>query len=591
MNKQTIYIALVVVMFSLPACNDDFLEKIPKDTVTNENYWQTDGDFQTYSLGLYDFYGYGVGNAYSVAYNSDETVRGNQVQDSRIFDRRTVPNSGGGWSWSRLRTINIMIREARNAALDEEAKKHWEGVGRLFRAREYFDKVKSYGDVPWIDHELTTSSPELFAPKDPRATVMGHVLDDLNFAVEHIRLEAGENLINRDVALAIKSEICLFEGTYRKYHTELGLSDANTWLQESVSASQALMSSGRYSLSGDYRDIYSSVSLSGNPEVILYKQYAEGVIVNIQARMMGLRDYFGATKDAVESFLCADGLPYGVSDLHPKAKAGLAEFVEEEFQDRDPRMSKALVVPFSESETPKNNPSVYNTSTETYPAYSPALTGESAISNPTGYPLYKWWSTDTPVDDVNGILDAPLYAYNKILLNYAEAKAELGQADDAVLNESINLLRRRVNMPDLTVAFANSFDDPKKAEDAPEISNLLWEIRRERRVELIFEGSRFDDILRWKKASYLGKPFVGAYVDLDDRPTSEYNGDGTNKASVILGDRQGNVLPAGARTGYVLPYTERQPKWNDNDIKLYYNPIDTESLTINGKLTQSPGWE
>jgi len=588
--KNSYIIILLGFILCMVSCNDDFLEKIPQDQITNENYWQTDSDFQTYSLGLYDFYGYGVGNAYSIAVNSDEVVQANQVQSSRIFDRITIPNSGGGWSWSTLRAINIMIREAQNSDLETEVKNHWEGVGRLFRAREYFSKVKNFGDVPWIDHELGTASPELYETQDSRTTVMGHVLEDLNFAVQNIRSEAGDNLINRDVALAIKSEICLFEGTFRKYHDELGLTDADLWFSQSVSASETLMEQGNYSLSPDFRDIYSSIDLGDNPEVILYKHYEPGVIVNIQARMMGIRDYFGATKDAVESFLCTDGLPFGVSDLHPKAKAGLPEFVMEEFENRDPRMGKTLVKPYDENMVPQNEPAIFNSSSGTTPSYSPAFIGESGISNPTGYPLYKWWSTDTPVDDVNGFLDAPLYSYNKILLNYAEAKAELGEVDDAVLDKSINLLRSRVGMPRLTLAFANSFDDPKKAVDAPEISNLLWEIRRERQVELMLEGSRFDDIIRWKKASYFGKPFVGAFVDLNDRPAFEYNTDGSNKATIVLGDRNGNPLADDAREGYILPYLERQPNWTDDDIKLYYSPINSEALTINPNLNQSPGW-
>tara|TARA_R110002167_G_scaffold71696_8_gene202183 strand:+ start:11414 stop:13183 length:1770 start_codon:yes stop_codon:yes gene_type:complete len=588
--KNSYIIILIGLILCIVSCNDDFLEKIPQDQITNENYWQTESDFQTYSLGLYDFYGYGVGNAYSIAVNSDEVVQANQVQSSRIFDRITIPNSGGGWSWSTLRAINIMIREAQNSDFETEAKNHWEGVGRLFRAREYFSKVKNFGDVPWIDHELGTASPELYQTQDSRTTVMENVLEDLNFAVQNIRSEVGDNLINRDVALAIKSEICLFEGSFRKYHDELGLTDAPQWFAESVSASETLMEEGNYSLSADFREIYSSIDLGDNSEVILYKHYEAGVIVNIQARMMGIRDYFGATKDAVESFLCSDGLPYGVSDLHPKAKAGLPEFVMEEYENRDPRMGKTLVIPYSENMDPQNEPAIFNSSTGTIPTYSPAFIGESGISNPTGYPLYKWWSTETPVDDVNGFLDAPLYSFNKILLNYAEAKAELGEVDDAVLDRSINLLRTRVGMPRLTLAFVNSFDDPKKAVDAPEISDLLWEIRRERQVELMLEGSRFDDILRWKKASYFGKPFVGAFVNLNDRPASEYNPDGSNKATIVLGDRNGNPLADDAKEGYILPYLERQPNWTDDDIKLYYSPINSEALTINPNLNQSPGW-
>ena len=576
----------------LSSCNKDFLQKNPEVQISNSNFWKTDGDFQTYSLGLYDFFGYGVavGNGYNIPLNSDEIAQAGQVRNALIFDTRTIPNSGGGWTWTTLRAINILIAQAHSSTLDQATKDHWEGVGRLFRAREYFSKVKSYGNVPWLDHELTTTSPELNAAQDTRATVMGHVLEDLNFAVKYIRVNAGTNMVNRDVAFAIKSEICLFEGTFRKYHTELNLTDANAWFTESTSASEAIIGSNKYQLSADYRAIYSSVNLAGNHEIILYKQYEAGLIVNTQSRILGLRDYFGATKDAVESFLCSDGLPYGVSPLHPKAKQGLPEFVDEEFKNRDPRMGKNLVIPFDQTTGPQNSPAIYNTQTFKKPDYSPALIGESAISNATGYPIYKWFSDLTPNDDVNGILDAPLYALNTILLNYAEAKAELNQCDDAILDKSINLLRVRAGMPKLTVAIATSMNDPKKILDAPEISNLLWEIRRERRVELMFTGSRYDDILRWKKASYWGKPFVGAYVDLTKRPASEYNAAGANITTAKLGDRKGVAVPAGTKVGYVIPYITRQPSWSDNDLKLYYTPIDILSLTLNKNLKQVPGW-
>ena len=573
------------------SCNKDFLQKNPEVQISNSNFWKTDVDFQTYSLGLYDFFGFGVGNSNSFSLNTDEMVRGSQVQSDLIYNRRTIPPSGGGWNWSRLRSINIMIREAHIATLDQATKNHWEGVGRLFRAREYSNKVKSYGNVPWIDHELTTSSSELYAAQDSRATVMAHVLEDLNFAVQNIRVDAGANLINRYVALAIKSEICLYEGTFRKYHTEVNLNDAATWLNESVSASEAILNSNKFSLSSDYRTIYSSVNLAGNKEAILYKQYEPGVIVNVQSRMLGQRDFIGATRDAVESFLCVDGLPYGVSPTHPKALAGLPEFVEEEFKNRDPRMGKMLVIPYTTTMGPQNNPYLYNTTlTQAPPAYSPALTGESALANPTGYPIYKWFSNLTPNDDVNGILDAPVYTLNTILLNYAEAKAELGQCDDAVLGKSINLLRIRAGMPTLSVAITSNIVDPAKSKYAPEISNLLWEIRRERRVELMFENSRYDDIVRWKKGSYLGKQVLGVYLDLDSRPSFEYNSNGTNKTTVILGDRQGNPLAANSRNGFVLPFILKPPVWSDNDLKIYYTPIDLLSLTLNENLQQSPGW-
>lgn len=592
--KKIIYIALTFTVL-LTACNDDFLDKLPKDKITGDTYWNTDDDFRTYALGLYNFHGYGVGNDhYAIRNNSDETCASAMSQDDRIFNRRVVPNTDGGWKWENLRSINIMVNKARESSLLAEEKLHWEGVARFFRAREYFTKVLAFGDVPWVGKELGTSSEELFKPQDPRALVMDSVLSDLNFAVKHIRLSDRPNQINRYVAYALKSQICLFEGTFRKYHTELNLTDHEKWLRESVSASEAIMNSGEYSLSPGYRDIYSSLDLSGNTEVFLYKQYETGVIGNNRTFLMSMGPQsfglVGGTKDAVEAFLCSDGLPYGISPLHPKAQNGEPEFLEEELVNRDPRLTMAFVVPYRDG-NPSQLPAIDEGYTGNVPPFMPAFSGEGYILSASGYHPYKWWNPESPNTDTSvGILDAPLYALNEIYLNYAEAKAELNECDNNVLNQSINKLRNRVGMVQLTVEFANSIDDPKRKKYAPEITPLLWEIRRERQVELIMDGTRLNDILRWKKASYFSKPFLGAYIDLKTRPALAYNEDGTPKTTIVFGDREGNIIP-GATQGYILPYYgEKQPVYSDNDLKLYYDPIPTQELTLNPNLVQSPGW-
>lgn len=592
--KQYKYYLFLCIGTLFLSCNDDYLEKYPGDKLTEETLWKSESDFRAYALNLYNFHGFGVGNDHSyLSNNSDETCRGSMNQDSRIFNRRVVPETGGSWTWETLRSINIMVEAAKNCQLTLEEKNHWEGVARFFRAKEYFSKVKSFGDVPWINKPLGTSSEELFKAKDPRSLVMDSVLADINFAVEHIREVDETNQINRDVALALKSEICLFEGTFRKYHKELNLHDSDRWLKECVNASEQLM--GKYSLCPDYRSLYSSLDLSGNPEVILYKQYESGVIANcITSVITGGENSvgnIGATKDAIEAYLCIDGLPYGISSLHPKAIKGEPELLEEEFKDRDPRLTMSFVVPY-DNYNPTQLPAMDQNFSGEVPPFMPAFTGEGYIHTPSGYHIYKYWNPDSPnTDATTGITDAPIYTLNIILLNYAEAMEELGLCTNEILDKSINLLRKRVGMPNLTVEFANQINDPKKRKYAPEISALLWEIRRERQVELMLEGSRFSDILRWKKASYFSKPFVGCYIDLEKRPQTAYNEDGTPKFKAILGDREGNVIP-GATKGYVLPYNgELQPQYSDDDLKLYYDPINKQDLTLNPNLTQSPGWD
>lgn len=595
---KTKYTCVYIIGLSLLtiSCNDSFLDKYPKDELTNKTFWKTDKDFRSYALSLYDFYGYGVGNDNKViAYNSDETCKSAMVQDDRIWNKRIVPESGGSWNWARLRNINTMVEYANSATtLSDEEKKHWTGVARLFRAREYYDKVKRFNDVPWINKALNASSEDLFKPKDPRSLVMDSVLADLNYAVNNIREKDEFNQINRDVALAIKSEICLFEGTFRKYHKELNLNDYDRWLKECVSASEQIMNKG-YELTPCYRDLYSSLDLSGNKEVILYKQYETGIVANCIQQQISMRGestgVIGGTKDAIESFLCSDGLPYGISPLHPKAINGEPEELEEEFLNRDPRLTMCFVVPFRDN-NPTQLPAIDEGYSGIVPPFMPCFYGEGYILSSSGYHPYKWWNPASPNNDSSvGITDAPIYSLNTILLNYAEAMVELGLCTNEVLDKSINKLRDRVGMPHLTLEKAEAINDPKKQKYAPEISSLLWEVRRERQVELMMDGTRLYDILRWKKASYFSKPFIGCYVDFNKRPSQAYNEDGSPKIDVVLGDRDGNVLK-GATKGYILPYNgERQPVYSDDDIKLYYEPINKQDLVLNPSLTQSPGWD
>lgn len=589
MKQTLLYLFLGMILAS--SCNDEFLEKYPSDKFTNKTFWKSNTDFKSYAYQLYDWSGFS-----GIATDSDEVCASAMKRNARIFDNRSVPTSGGSWSWSYLRKINIMVDQAKGTALPDKDKMHWEGVARFFRAAEYFSKVKDFGDVPWIGNELTTDSPELFKAKDPRSLVMDSVLLDLNFAVTYIRDNDGANHINRYVALALKSEICLFEGSYRKYHTDLNLAaSSEQWFRESAKASKELMDSKKYQL-GDYATLYSSLDLAGNTEVILYKQYELGVITNWITRLLSLESSNTAvpagTKDAAESFLCSDGLPFGVSDLQPKAKAGDIVSLEEEFENRDPRMAMTFVLPYNDNNPTQSDP-VDVAGSDKVPPYMPGLSGEAYILSVTAYHPYRYWNSESGNSDTySGVTDAPLYTYSEILLHYAEAKAELGECDDVVLNESINLLRRRVGMPDLTTSIANSIDDPKREMYAPELSRLMWEIRRERQVELMLTGHRFTDILRWRKASWFSKPFVGAYIDYSTRPEAAKGEDGKPTINAVLGDRDGNVIE-GATKGYLLPYQkERQPKnYSDDDLYLYYIPIAESHMVLNDKITQSPGWE
>src|SRR5690606_14181881 len=113
----------------------------------------------------------------------------------------------------------------------------------------YFEKVKRYGDVPWINVPLDVEDPKLWGGRDPRALVMDSVLADINYAIQHISTvnDPYRTLITKNVARALKSRICLFEGTFTKYHESYGLQGTSDfWLTEAASAAKEIIDENLY---------------------------------------------------------------------------------------------------------------------------------------------------------------------------------------------------------------------------------------------------------------------------------------------------------------------------------------------------------
>src|SRR5690606_739765 len=105
-------------------------------------------------------------------------------------------------------------------------------------------KVVRFGDVPWYDAVLGVDDEGLLKPRDSRKEVFTKMLEDIDFAIAHCSEQKSAQLITKWTALALKSRMCLFEGTFRKYH---GLGDWQGILQEAVNASEQLMD-GPYSI-------------------------------------------------------------------------------------------------------------------------------------------------------------------------------------------------------------------------------------------------------------------------------------------------------------------------------------------------------
>ena len=381
---------------------------------------------------------------------------------------------------------------------------------RLFRGIWYARKAFKFGNVPWIEAPLNIDSEQLYGPRTPKADVMANVMEDLNFACANLPDDwgVGATRLNRGAALLMKSRICLMEGTWRKYH---GTGDANSWLQAAADAAKELMDGGNYSLyttgdtDNDYQAMHKMLDLSGVSEVIHYRKYQAGIGMSnhVQSYHRGYNG--GATKSIVEDYLCTDGKPITLSDLYMGD-----EVYENIFENRDPRLRQTILHPADVArwDWNKNDERLY-----------PRIDGmEGGIKSTTGYHICKVYESGAAHATYNtSSTPAIIMRYAEALLNYAEAKEELGQLDQAVLDMTVNALRDRAGMPHLTMGATM---DPRYAHWG--VSAELVEIRRERRVELFMEGFRYDDLRRWKLGKELENPDLGMRWEISFNRSSTF---------------------------------------------------------------------
>ena len=556
--------AILFSCLALVSCDDDFLTRPPLDEMSDQTYWESEENVRTFALGFYTAYFQGYGSGYTWGdYFSGQSLNDDFAPSNPPDFVQNVPTSGGGWGFGWVRKANLMIDRVDGMEMDQEAKDHWKGVGRFFRALEYNDLVKRFGDVQWYGEVLDENDTEkLYKPRDPRGMVLDSVLADFEYAVENVRLDDGTPglAVNKDVVLAFMSRVFLYHGTYLKYHGLDG-QRAQKYLQAAKDAADQLITSGRYSLAEDYRGLFNSMSLSGNPEIIMHRKYEEGALTHSLHSYSDNEPQTGASKDAIDSYRMDNGLPIRQTGSGYNGDDG----IDNVMADRDPRITETFVQELR-------------------------LTGEASNYSSSGYAQHKFKNEEISGELIgtqnNNPTDAPVIRYGEVLINYAEASYELNdQISQADLNKSINVLRSRpdVNMPDLQVsgqqAMVNGqpIDDPERPQS---VSPILWEIRVERRVELMMEGFRLDDLKRWE---YLEKTDTedytdinrGAYVDLSEHPEADVEVDGSGE-------------------GFIVPAYQAQSQrdFPGDYIYLYPLPLDEiQHYEDNGAtLEQNPGW-
>lgn len=548
--------AIAIVCMCLLGCSK-FLDLKPQSEMTDPAYWKTKNDFQ---LAANWFYANALDDP-SYDDNMSDISFGTGV-DVVSSGSNVAPEEDSRWdnAYRNIRNANKLIMQGELSLIKNDIAAFL-GEGYFFRAYDYFKLVKLFGDVPIINKVLQQTDGEIYNAKSLRSVVIDSVLADLDKAIGYLPVKSAalKGRICKEAARAFKARVCLFEGSWRKYHSA---GNASPLLTQAITESKKVIESKAYSLyrnkgEDSYRYLFIDRTSEDNVESILTKRYR--LNINPNGWIYGVSwGNLNPTKKMADMYLCSDGLPVYKSTLFKGYDS-----CRTEFYNRDPRMLQSLILPAKSIIRPQ------------YDAARPQWPGVDNNRNVnSGYMLYKFISEiTTPGPNGTGPFDWHIMRFAEVLLIYAEALLERdGNISDVDLNISINGLRDRAGMPHLTNVFVQSNG-----------LDMKTELRRERAVELAFEGFRWDDLRRWKIAeTELPQSVLSIKVTGTQWSNPTISIDGSSYASKFY-----NMPANQLENGFKLLQPGSQRSFNQ---KNYLLPLPTKQILLNGQLKQNPGW-
>ncbi len=562
--KKNIHIILMSAALMLTSCNDSFLDRIPHDALTDANYWQTETHLSS------------VANTFTSSLSGKDWLNKTEIMaDSAPWSVTTAWRTiGGGYFTSDASQINSVWSAAytgigrtnyflnnyqRATGVKEEIRERYAAEAYFYRAYNYWILTSLFGDVPLITSELNVESPDVFRGRDARKDVIDRITKDLEdhykALPEYVAAASSDfGRVSQCAALALLSRIYLYNGRY----------------EDAVSACERAMSSTYYKLYStghpdvDYVNLFNYTGRASrnpaNKETLIAFVYnydlgeSSRTSHNLSRECWVPNDYarFTPTASMIECYLTKDGKIWDPNS---------ATSYEDVFKDRDPRMTQSILAPGTKWEGGESGDMLSTDKTVfTYPKFDNSKDGCMSY---TGYYMRKYVEPSTVKDVGHDDNDIVLIRYAEVLLNYAEAKEQLGTLTQSDIDKTINLLRDRVGMVHL------------KLSEIPAGSDIRTEIRRERRVELFFEGHRYFDIIRWKQGEILGEDLLGVRKDYLDPARLKEGIIGNLKWKTVNG-KEYLVLESG-RTF--------------NPEKNYLLPVPFTQMQLNPQLApNNPGW-
>jgi hypothetical protein len=587
MNKMKNYKQyLLCALFLLMCISSCDLNELPEATASSKAIFGSASGLELYSNSFYELLPTPYDGIFLVDDNSDLIAR--QGVDNLLVPNALSAITSGGWSWSGLRNINYFIENCENSTVPEKG--HYLGLAHFFRAFFYFEKVKRFGDVPWIDRTIEVDDEAtLYGSRDDRFFVMEQVFKDLDYAIENITMTTDPSCtrITKNVARAYKTRVYLYEASFRKYHTQYNKqSTANALFEEVIRTADAITGFSLHSGPTAYRDMFLQIAPYAD-ETIFSVRLNSALAVFSSRNRKTISPTYGSrpalTRQFVNMYLNIDGTSF---TNNPDYKT--TPFAEE-VKNRDLRLSQTI------------RTGNYMRTENGVPTIAPPNLDQSH----TGYQIIKGcYDERFPYDDESRNENAHLiFRYAEILLNKAEALAELGRMTDADWASTIGALRTRAGITGATLTQKPTVADPYIADfyKGKFTDPVMLEVLRERAVEMITEGLRPDDLIRWHLGDLLAEaPMNGMYVPA----LGEYDLNGDSKMDVCFyqGERPTgatatvfvDVSSAGVGRRILSEGTKGEIIWNAGARewldKKYLYPIPETDRIKNPALGQNPGW-